>query len=160
LPSLGTNPRALDIQGFDYGVDPDAVDGGAPSDLPVSLQQSITFTGTNTVTTVGSYNFTVTDVLSTQSSSTLSLASLGFTGSDAIMSGETQTTSTDWTVALQSSFSATAQSSVSVKGVLDDHHGLKNDGALLPYRPRVELFQDALFGTLMFQDMSGAPPAP
>ena len=62
-------------------------------------------------------------------------------------------------VTLQSSLTATAQSSTSIKGALDDHHGLKGDENFLPQRARVEVYQDTLFGTFMFQDME-APAAP
>jgi hypothetical protein len=129
------------------------------SDLVYSLQNIVTYTGTTSTTAVGSYNAAITDVLATSGSTTLSLAGFGISGSDQIQAGETRTTSTDWTVTLQTSLSATAQSSTSIKEALDDHHGLKGDGAFLSTRPRVDIYQDLLFGTFMFQDQS-APAAP
>lgn len=154
LPSLASNPRAVRVGGTDYGVDP-----LTSADLAPTMSQVITYASTAAVTSVGSYTATVTDVLSSQGTATISLGLFGISGSDKLDNTETTTSSTDWTVTLQSSFTATAQSSTSLTGALDDHHGLKGDGSFLPARPHVEVYQDTLFGSFMFQDPS-APAAP
>jgi hypothetical protein len=73
---------------------------------------------------------------------------------------ETKTTSADWTVTVQSSYTATATSSVSITGSFDDHHGLPggSNGPILPYRPRVRVYRDTIFGSFLFED-ADAPAA-
>jgi len=90
---------------------------------------------------------------------TIDLKLFGLSGTDEIDNAESTTKSTDWTVTLQSSFTATAQSSTSISGNLDDHHGLGGTAAL-PARPHVQVFQDTLFGSFLFQDPTApSPPA-
>ncbi|HEY6478059.1 MAG TPA: hypothetical protein VI456_15885, partial [Polyangia bacterium] len=60
---------------------------------------------------------------------------------------------TGWTMNFQQSFAATAQSSILFAGTLDDDH------ASLPAGPTAFIYQDTVFGALMFQDPN-APPAP
>jgi hypothetical protein len=154
LPSLSNSPRARHVGGIGYGVDPVSM-----VDFSPTLGQMISYSGNITVSSVGSYNATVTDVLSSSSSLTLGLGLFGIGGSDKIESSETTTHSTDWTVTLQTSFTATAQSSTNISGALDDHHGVRGDGNFLGYQPHVEIYQDNVFGSFMFQDPS-APAAP
>lgn len=150
-PSLASNPRAIPAGGTDYGVDP-----SSGSELNQSMTNVISYSGSTTVTRVGSYNAAVTDVLTSQGTGGINLGIFGISGSDTFQSAETKTTSTDWTVTLQSSYTATAQSSTSITGSFDDRHGLGGSGSFLPYRPHVEVYKDTVFGSFMFQD-PGAP---
>ncbi len=140
--------------GTDYGIDP--ASGG---DFNASFSQVLSYSSSTAVTSVGSYTASITDVLSNTVGLEGDLSAFGISSKDSFTSAETTTTSSDWTVTLQSSYTATAQSSTSVTGSFDDHHGQKGDGTALPLRPHVEVYQDNLFGSLMFLDPSarGAP---
>jgi len=151
--ALDGNPRAFNVGGSQYGVDI----GGTHEDPPVIFSKVITRTSSTTVANVASYSAAITDVLVSQDTAGLTLNLFGATGGFQTQSTETKTNSTDWTVTLQSSYAATAQSSVTITGTFDDHHGL--DGNHLPKRPDVQVFQDLVFGTFMFQDPD-APKAP
>lgn len=146
-PSLASNSRFTRVGGTDYGIDPPT---GA--DLNPTLSQVVTYSGSTTVSNVGSYTSEVTDVLGSAGTIGLDLKIFGISGNDTIQSGETITKSTDWTVTVQSSFTATAQSSTSISGNLDDHH------PSLAARPHVQVFQDTLFGSFLFQDPEAPTP--
>ena len=153
LPSLSNNPRFTRVGGTDYGIDPET-----EADLNPTLNQVVAYSSTVTSSDTGSYLAGVTDVLGSSGAVTNDFKLFGFSGSDRLDSSETLTKSTFWNVTLQSSFSATAQSSTSIIGSLDDHHGLPGSERL-PYRPHVEVFQDQVFGSFLFQDPA-APAAP
>jgi hypothetical protein len=152
-PSLATNSRFARVGGTDYGVDPPT---GA--DLNPTLSQVVAYSSTSTSSNIGSYTASVTDILGSTGIANIDLKLFGISGSEKIESTETITNATDWTVTLQSSFTATAQSSTTISGNLDDHHGLAGSTAL-PARPHVQVYQDTLFGSFLFQD-SAAPSAP
>jgi hypothetical protein len=130
-----------------YGVDPIS-----KNDLVVTVSDATTYAAVTTNTAVGSFSATVTDVITSGSSESLTFGAYGLGGSDKFESAETHTNATDWTVTLQSSFAATAQSSVAVSGTLDDDH------QSLPEEPSVFIYQDAVFGGFMFQDPASPPP--
>jgi hypothetical protein len=152
---LPNNPRFTRVSGTDYGVDP-----VTRLDLSPSLNQIVSFTGSTVVTSMNTYNASITDVLGSSGSLGGGLKIFGVNGSDKLEGGETVTKSTEWAVTLQTSYTATAQSSTSITGILDDHHGLNGDGNFLPNRPHVEIYRDNLFGSFVFVDPSatGAPP--
>jgi len=150
-PGLARNARFVRTGGTDYGVDPATSD-----DLNPTMTQVISYSNSTTVANIGSYTASVTDILGSTGTATFGLGLFGISGSDKLEDTETTTNSTDWTVTLQSSFTATAQSSTTISGNLDDHHGLRGDGSFLPVRPHVEVFQDTLFGSFLFVD----PAAP
>jgi hypothetical protein len=152
LPSLGSDKRFTRVGGTDYGVDP--ITGG---DLSPTLSQVITYSSSTTQSTIGSYTMSITDILGSAGTGTVDLKLFGISGNDKFENSETTTKSTEWTVTLQSSFTATAQSSTSIIGNLDDHHGLAGNGPFLSGRPHVEVYQDTLFGSFLFQDPA-APP--
>jgi len=52
---------------------------------------------------------------------------------------------------LQSSFTATATSSLTLTGNLDDHHG-QGGNPRLGYKPHADFFRDTLFGSFAFRD--------
>jgi hypothetical protein len=149
-PAVTTDNRYLHVTDQQYGVDPVSL-----ADDPFGLTVTLTNTNTNTVQAVGSYTATVTDVLTTSNTIGGTLGAYGVTTGDNFSNTETNTTSTNWNVTLQSSFTATAQSSVGVSGVLDDHHGLSGTTAL-PYKPEASLYRDSVFGSFLFVD----PTAP
>ena len=133
-----------------YGVDPLSL-----ADDPFGLTVTLTNTNTSTIQTVGSYTATITDILTTSDTIGGTLGAYGITTGDSFSNTETTTSSTNWTVTLQSSFTATAQSSVGVSGVLDDHHGCP-EPRVLPYKPQAGIYRDSCFGSFMFVD----PTAP
>jgi hypothetical protein len=152
-PSLSGTPRFIRVGGTDYGIDPPTGAGLNPT-----LNQVVAYSNSVATSTTNSYSASVTDVLSSSGALTEDFKLFGFSGSDQLTSSETTTRSTSWNVTLQSSFTATAQSSTLISGNLDDHHGQAGT-ASLPARPHVEVYQDQLFGSFLFQD-SSAPLAP
>ncbi len=153
FPGATTNNRFLLAGSTEYGIDPAL----PSSDLKVTFSQSLVLTNTTVVQSVGSYTATITDILTTADTDDVTFKAavsiFGLNLGDTLTNTETQTTSSDWTLTLSTSYTATAQSSWVVSGVMDDHHGLMGTTAL-PYRPRVNFYRDAVFGSFLFQDPS------
>jgi N-acetylneuraminic acid mutarotase len=150
FPGVSSNPRFIAQGATNYGVDPSSL-----TDDKVTIQQMLTTTTVSSAQTNSSYNATVTDVVQSSSSFGANASGYGFNIGDTLTNTETQTTKTTWTVTLNTTQTATAASSVTVTGTLDDHHGLMGTTAL-PYQPYVQLYQDSVFGSLVFVD----PTAP
>jgi hypothetical protein len=124
------------------------------SDLNVSLSQALTYTSVTTATNVASYNGAVTSALTSANTNTFSLSAFGISGGENSSDSETTTNVSTWSMQFQSSQAATALSSTTVTGTLDDDH-------ILSVRPAAFVFQDTAFGGFMFQDLAAPlPPAP
>jgi hypothetical protein len=153
------NSRFTSIASTPYGVIPPTAQHPNEVDQAITLNDILTYTNTQTQQSVGSYTATVQDVITTSVSFGSTMTVYGVSGSENFSNTDTATTGTTWTVTLQSSYAATAQSSVSITGALDDQHGLQGSplaGTALPYQPYTNVYRDMIFGTFLFQD----PAAP
>jgi len=130
-----------------YGVDPIS-----KNNLVVTLSDTITYANMTTATNVGSYGASVTGVVTSMNSTNFTLSGYGVGYSQKFDGSTATTNASDWTVTFQSSFAATATSSIGISGTLDDSN------QSLPESPRVFIFQDTMFGGFMFQDPDAPGP--
>jgi hypothetical protein len=158
--NLSGDLRALYAGETDYGIDP-ACNTQPPcyEDANPKMQQVITRSGTLTTGGNTTFTATVTDLVGSTFGAGIDLKLFGIGGDLKLEGGESTTNAMDMNLTLTESVTATNQTSTEIDGVFDDHHGMKNDGSFLAYRPHVVVYVDQMFGSFMFQDPT-APTAP
>ncbi len=141
IDSLIASGRLAKAGHCEYGVD-------SVTQVPTqcSFSDTVIYSENTTTTAVGSYNTTFQDILISSDAVGMSGNVLFFSGSDTITSVETTTNSANWTVSLQTSVAATAQSSTTVSGTF------AHNTYLPPGRSTVNAYQDLLFGTFVWVD--------
>ena len=151
--SVGLSGRGQLVKGPDpYGV---PVTGSAPGtiDLKETWSNSTQYTDTNTAT----YNSSVEEVLATEGSQGMTLSGkgspggvdIGFSTSITLSSGSSLSNKTDMKFTYKDSTATMHKEDVTVEGLIGDN---VNRG----YQPLVEVYQDSIFGSLMYRD----PQAP
>jgi len=153
--SVSLTGRGQWIKGPDpYGV---PVTGTAPGtiDLKETWSNSTQYTDTATA----SYSSSVEEVLSTESSQGMTLSGkgspgvdIGFSTSITLSAGSSLSTKTDMKFTYKDSTATMHKEDVTVEGLIGDN---TNRG----YQPLVEVYQDSIFGSLMYRDPN-APCSP
>ena len=146
--SVSLTGRGRWIKGPDpYGV---PVTGTAPGSIDLKETWSNSTQYTDTATT--SYSASVEEVLATESSQGMTLSGkgspgvdIGFSTSITLSSGSSLSTKTDMKVSYKDSTATMHKQDVTVEGLIGDN---ANRG----YQPLVEVYQDSLFGSLMYRD--------
>ncbi len=146
--SVSLTGRGQSIKGPDpYGV---PVTGTAPGTIDLKEAWSNAAQYTDSATTT--YSSTVEEVLSTESSQGMTLSGkgspgvdIGFSASITLSSGSSLSTKTDMKVSYKDSTATQHREDVTVEGLIADN---VNRG----YQPLVEVYQDSIFGSLMYRD--------
>ena len=149
--------RGVPAGGTDYGMDP----AGTNQDEHQGFDHVIQWSQTNAQASARSYDASVTDVFGTSYSAGLTLGAkgtgdsdIGFKTSVTLKAGSSNSSSVDMKISYQNSTATHVQSATAIDGSFDDH----NTG--LGYRPHVEVFQDLVFGSYMFQDQAAPGNCP
>jgi hypothetical protein len=120
-----------------------------------SFSSSIQYSQNTTTTSVASFTTTFQDVLVSSDAIGMSWNALWFSGSDTVTSAETTTNSANWTLSLQTSVAATAQSSTTITG------SFAQNSWLPPGQSNEYTYQDLVFGTFVWVDpLAQAAPYP